>query len=111
MYGSGVRTGMAVIAVLLKPILLVHRVVFTAFIAAAAVGSSMLGAAAHPIATAMSQATAATFSGCASPSPSNKSWASALSTSKLSGYELMASGQEKRRAEPPLIKTTRHQRI
>ena len=109
MYGSGVRTGRAVIAMLLKPILLVHRVGLTACIAAAA-GAALPRSAAHPIATALPQSTA-TLSGCASPSPSNKSCASALSTSKLSGYELMASGQEKRRAEPPLIKTTRHQRI
>ena len=98
-----------IIAVLLKPILLVHRVVLTACIAAAA-GTSVPSSAAHPLAT-VPQTAAATTSGFASPSPSNKSWASTLSASKLSGYELMTSGQEKRRAEPPLIKTTRHQRI
>ena len=110
MYGSGVRTGRAVIAVLLKPILLVHRVGLSAWFAAAT-GAAMPRAAALPVAAAIPQAAASTASGCASPSPSNKSWASTLSTSKLSGYELMASGQKKRRAEPPLIKTTRHQRI
>ena len=110
MYVSGVRTGMAVIAVLLKPILLVHRVVIGACIAAA-VGTAITISAALPFATAVPRSSATTSSGCASPSPSNKSWASTLSTSKLSGYELMASGQKKRRAEPPLIKTTRHQRI
>ena len=70
MYMSGVRTGMAVIAVLLKPILLVHRLGLTACIAAVA-GSTMPRAADLPIATAVPQTTAATASGYASPSPSN----------------------------------------
>ena len=110
MYGSGVRTGRVIIAVLLKPILLVHRVVLTALIAAA-VMTTMPGTADRPIAASIRSGSVSLISACASPSLSNKSWASTLSASKLSGYELMASGQKKRRAEPPLIKTTRHQRI
>ena len=69
MYGSGVRTGMTVIAVLLKPILLVHRVGLTACFAAVA-GAAMPSTAVHPFA-ADPQAAAAATTGCASPSPSN----------------------------------------
>ena len=70
MYMSGVRTGRTVIVVLLKPILLVHRVVLTALVAAA-VGTIVLSTAARPIATAFRQVAVTTFSACASSSPSN----------------------------------------
>lgn len=98
MFLSGVRIGLLVIAAVLRRILQVLLVGLTACFAAAA-GTATLGTAAHPIASAMGLATATTVTACASPSPSNNSWASALSASKLSGYELMASDQKKRSAE------------
>ena len=95
MYGNGVRIGTADTAAALRLILLVQRVGLAAWIVVAA-GSIEPSTAALPIAAAVRQASATSISGCASPSPSNKSWVSALSASKLSGYELMASGQKKR---------------
>ena len=70
MYMSGVRTGRTVIAMLLKPILLVHRVGLTACFAAAA-GTTAPSTAAHPFASAVPRTAASATSACASPSPSN----------------------------------------
>ena len=82
MYMSGVRIGMVVIAAVLRRIRQVLLVGLSACFAAAA-GAASPGTAAHPIATILGLTPATAISACASPSPSNKSWASALSASKL----------------------------
>ena len=86
MFLSCVRTGMVDIAAVLRRILLVLLVGLTACFAAAIMATP--GTAAHPIAATFGLATAPSVSACASPSPSNKSWASALSASKLSDMQI-----------------------